>query len=51
VRTFRSFTQAAAENASSRVMAGLHFRFSCDAGLQLGQRIGQHTKQLLAPLK
>jgi hypothetical protein len=51
-RSFKSFTQAASENASSRVMSGLHFRFSCDAGLQLGYRVGQHaTQQLLAPLK
>ena len=27
----------------SRVMAGLHFRFACDAGLELGRRIGRHA--------
>jgi hypothetical protein len=41
VRRFGSFTQAAEENAESRVMAGLHFRFACEAGLQLGERIGR----------
>lgn len=42
-RTFESFRQAAAENADSRVMAGLHFRFSTEAGLALGRKIGQWT--------
>ncbi len=40
VRTFQSFSQAAKENAESRVMAGIHFRFSCNAGLKLGEDIG-----------
>ena len=39
-RSFTSFSQAADENASSRVMAGIHFRFSCDAGQALGNNIG-----------
>ena len=43
VRGFRSFSEAARENADSRVKAGLHFRFSTDAGLELGRKIGQHT--------
>jgi hypothetical protein len=42
-RTFRSFSQAADENADSRVRAGLHFRFSCTEGQQLGRRIGRFT--------
>jgi hypothetical protein len=41
VRRFASFSAAAQENAESRVMAGLHFRFSCEAGLLLGERIGR----------
>lgn len=40
-RTFNSFSQAANENADSRVMAGIHFRFSCEAGQQLGNKIGK----------
>ncbi len=40
-RSFKSFTQAALENADSRVMAGLHFRFSCEAGLSLGKDVGK----------
>ena len=42
-RSFSSLTQAANENATSRVMAGIHFRFSCDAGQELGNRIGKWT--------
>jgi hypothetical protein len=42
-RSFDSFAEAARENADSRVMAGIHFRFSCDAGLEQGQHIGQHV--------
>ncbi|MHA4846293.1 vanadium-dependent haloperoxidase [Flavitalea antarctica] len=51
-RQFKSFKQAAVENADSRVMAGLHFRFSCDAGLTLGDNIGKWIVQhQLTPLK
>ncbi len=51
VRRFSSFSAAAEENAESRVLAGLHFRFACDAGLALGRQIGrfavaQHLKPL-----
>lgn len=42
-RSFTRFSQAAKENADSRVMAGLHFRFSCDAGLGLGENVGRWT--------
>jgi hypothetical protein len=43
VRSFRSFREAARENGESRVLAGLHFRFAVEAGLQLGRQIGQHA--------
>ena len=39
-RRFASFSQAANENADSRVQAGLHFRFACRAGQALGQQVG-----------
>ncbi len=39
-RQYYSFSQAALENANSRVLAGIHFRASCLAGLGQGQRIG-----------
>ena len=44
-RSFNSFTQAADENADSRVRAGIHFRFSCEAGKELGEKIGQWTAE------
>jgi hypothetical protein len=51
-RSFPSFSAAAAENADSRVRAGLHFRFATDAGLQLGERIGhQALATKLGPLR
>ena len=39
-RAFASFKDAANENADSRVMAGLHFRFACQAGQALGRQVG-----------
>ncbi len=39
-RSFSSFSQAAKENADSRVRAGIHFRFACEAGLELGHNVG-----------
>ncbi|MDL1859535.1 vanadium-dependent haloperoxidase [Betaproteobacteria bacterium PRO7] len=52
VRSFASFSAAAKENADSRVRAGIHFRFATDAGLALGERIGEYAvKTLLAPLR
>jgi hypothetical protein len=42
-RSFSSFSQAANENADSRVMAGLHFRSACDDGQALGREIGDFT--------
>ena len=51
-RTFNSFSSAAVENAESRVLAGLHFRFSCTSGLDLGKKIGEWTvKNHLRPVK
>jgi hypothetical protein len=40
-RNFKSFLSAADENADSRVMAGVHFRFSCNAGQAMGNKIGK----------
>jgi hypothetical protein len=40
-RQFSSFSQAAAENADSRVYAGIHFRTACQEGLRLGSKIGK----------
>lgn len=40
-RSFKGFLSAADENADSRVMAGVHFRFSCKAGQEMGNKIGK----------
>lgn len=45
-------SQAADENAESRVLAGIHFRFACEAGQQLGNKIGKWTvEKYLRPLE
>jgi len=51
-RRWTSFTQAADENADSRVMAGIHFRFATRAGQRLGRKIGRHAfENYLRPLR
>ncbi len=40
VRSFTTFTQAADENADSRVRAGIHFRFATEQGKALGREVG-----------
>ncbi|NJK95901.1 MAG: hypothetical protein HC905_14200 [Bacteroidales bacterium] len=51
-RSFTSFKQAADENADSRVRAGIHFRFACEAGQEMGDKIGKWIVQnQLKPLK
>ncbi len=42
VRSFTTFTQAAEENADSRVRAGIHFRFSTEQGKALGRQVGSY---------
>jgi hypothetical protein len=42
-RSFRSFSQAAKENANSRIYIGFHFRHATVEGLKLGSKIGQVT--------
>lgn len=47
-RTFTSLAACAEECGESRVYGGIHYRFSCKAGLQLGKRVGdwvlEHAK-------
>ncbi len=51
-REFVSFSSAAAENAMSRVFAGLHFPSSTQAGLIVGRSIGrQAARTMLLPVK
>ena len=42
VRSFNTFTQAANENADSRVRAGIHFRFATEEGKALGRKVGSY---------
>jgi hypothetical protein len=51
LRSFRSFSEAALENAESRVKAGLHFRFAVVAGLEMGKKIGAHVNRHALPLE
>lgn len=43
IRSFKSFHEAADENADSRVMAGIHFRFATVAGQKMGDLVGDWT--------
>lgn len=42
-RSFTKLSQAAKENADSRIYGGIHFRYANDAGLALGAKIAQHV--------
>jgi hypothetical protein len=42
-RSFQSFSQAAEENAVSRIYVGFHFRDSVVQGLEHGRQLGHHT--------
>lgn len=51
-RSFKSFKEAADENANSRVLAGIHFRFSCDEGQKQGEKVGKWSlENQLKPIK
>lgn len=51
-RSYSSVSQAANENADSRVSAGIHFRFACDAGQDLGHKVALWLlENQLKPLK
>ena len=43
IRSFSSLSQAAEENAISRILVGIHFRKACEEGLKHGRKIAQHT--------
>jgi hypothetical protein len=50
-RSFGTFTQAAVENAESRIYLGVHYRFDADAGLAAGFGIGDRVHDTtLGPL-
>jgi VCPO second helical-bundle domain len=42
-RSFTGFSQAARENADSRVFAGIHFRTACQDGLTQGAQVGRYA--------
>src|SRR5262245_38041934 len=42
-RSFTGFSQAAQENANSRVYAGIHFRSACRDGLIQGAQVGRYA--------
>jgi hypothetical protein len=43
VRSFGSFSQAAIENARSRVYLGVHYQFDADLGLAAGAATARHV--------
>ncbi|MDQ3015691.1 MAG: phosphatase PAP2 family protein [Bacteroidota bacterium] len=49
-RNFSSFTEAAEEAAVSRLLGGIHYTFSNDAGLTLGTIVGQNVNALFEGL-
>jgi hypothetical protein len=42
-RSFTSFSQAANENALSRILVGFHFRHAVESGVEHGRRIGNRA--------
>jgi hypothetical protein len=51
-RCFNGFSDAAADNAASRVFIGYHFRFATRAGMRLGRQIGNVAlRHSLKPLR
>jgi hypothetical protein len=52
LRSFTSFSQAAEENAYSRILVGLHSRNAVEEGVKLGRKIGKRTTNLfLRPVR
>src|SRR6266436_456938 len=43
LRSYTSFSQAAVENAYSRILIGFHFRKSIEEGTQYGRKIGERA--------
>jgi len=52
LRSYGSFSQAAEENALSRILVGLHFRNDIEEGVKFGRKIGKRTANLfLRPVR
>ncbi len=45
-RSYTSFSEAADENALSRILVGFHFRRACEKGVKHGRRIGNRAVKL-----
>jgi hypothetical protein len=51
-RSYTNFSQAAAENAYSRILIGFHFRKSIEEGVEYGRKIGKRAVNLfLKPVR
>jgi hypothetical protein len=46
LRSYASFSQAAEENALSRILVGLHFRNDTEEGVKFGRKIGKRAANL-----
>lgn len=46
-RSYNSFDELAKEISDSRVYAGIHYRYSCEEGCELGRKIGQNISKKL----
>ncbi len=46
IRSYTSFSQAAVENAHSRILIGFHFRKSVEEGTDYGRKIGKRAVNL-----
>jgi len=46
LRSYTSFSQAADENAYSRILIGFHFRKSVEEGTDYGRKIGKRAVNL-----
>jgi hypothetical protein len=51
LRSYTSFSQAADENAYSRILVGFHFRNAAVVGTAYGRTIGERAATLLPPAK
>jgi hypothetical protein len=52
LRSYTSFSQAAAENAYSRILIGFHFRKAVEEGTEYGRKIGKRAvKRYLRPVR
>lgn len=52
IRSFNSFSQAAQENADSRLYAGIHFRATTEDGLEQGEKVGRYVfRNFLTPVR